>query len=230
MKIAIVCSTYYRPDNRSLFYLERAMRSVYNQTFKDYQVYLIGDDYANKGQFQKIANKYKVRSVNLPESIERQKYAFGTYPLFCSGGLTPALKGIEMALADGYEYICHLDHDDWWEPSHLEYINHVIEQYKPLFICTLATYYCGLLPSYEPSGDVMQYVTYPGCCVLSSSCIRYSGTKLRFRDVFAETGKAYPADADLWQRLSDEVKIKDGYIVTAVTCHHDEEAYSLKTK
>lgn len=230
MKIAIVCTTYYRPDNKSLFYLERALQSIQNQTYKDYQVYLIGDDYANKGQFQKIANKYRVKSLNLTESIERGKYQFGTYPLFCSGGLTPALKGIEMALADGHEYICHLDHDDWWEPSHLEYINHVIESHHPLFICTLSTYYGGLLPSYEPSKEVMQYVTYPGCCVLSSSCIRYSETKLRVRDVFAETGKAYPADADFWSRIADEVKMKGGYIVTAITCHHDEEAYSLRTK
>jgi glycosyltransferase involved in cell wall biosynthesis len=230
MRIAILITTYYRPDNRSYFYLDRALNSVRDQSHKDYQVYLIGDDYTNKGQFQKIAKKFNVKSLNLPESIERGKYKFGTYPLFCAGGLTPALKGIEMAMTDDYEYVCHLDHDDWWEYNHLEYINEVIERHRPLFICTLSTYFGAILPSYEPSNEVIQYITYPGCCSLSASCIRYSETKTRFRDVFAETGKAYPADADFWTRIADEVKLKGGYMITSVTCHHDQEAYSLKAK
>jgi hypothetical protein len=103
----------------------------------------------------------------------------------------------------------------------------VIENYDPLFICTVSTYYGSILPGVEILNDVQPYITKPGCCSLSSSCIKYSETDLRLWDVYKETGKAYPADADLWERMKNQGR---GYLITAITCHHDTEAYSLNMK
>ena len=221
--IAIVIPTYFRPDGRTAFYLERALSSIKSQTYQDYEIFLIGDNYTNHLELFRIAAKYGIRHcVNLPVSVERSKYPFGDYRLFCAGGVTPGLKGIDMALDNGFKYVCHLDHDDYWESNHLQLISEVLDN-DPLFVCTLSTYFGAYLPFIEPTNEIMEYASRPGCCSLSASCIKYSDTDIRFRDHFAETGEAFPADADFWQRLEGK-----GYLITTVTVHHDEEGYSFR--
>jgi glycosyltransferase involved in cell wall biosynthesis len=231
MKIGIVIATYFRPDGRSREYLIRALGSVTTQRHHDYQVYVIGDDYSNLAEFSEISKAFSdAKFINLPISIERGKYPFGDYRLFCAGGRTPSILGVQQALNDGLEYVCHLDHDDWWEPNHLEVINRVIEEKKPMFVCTLSTYYGTHLPNLPITNEVHEFYPVPEGIIGSSTCIKYSDTKLRVRDCFEEEGKAYPGDADLWRRLTEEMKAmnRKGYIATTVTCHHDEEGYSFK--
>lgn len=224
--IAIVISTYYRPDERSSFFLHRALNSIKSQTYKDYKIYLIGDNYTNKKEFEEIVSQYDVTAVDLERSIEREKYSFGDYRLFCSGGVTPYNFGIDLALKDGFKWICHLDHDDWWEPNHLQKISEVLKL-DPLYVCTLATYYGAWHPKVEVSNKVYEYESNPGSSILSASCVKYSEVSIRFRDVFEETGKEYPADADFWSRLNP-ISRGRSYLISSITCHHDEEGYSIK--
>lgn len=226
MSVAICISTYQRPDGKTPFYLHRALDSIQAQTFRDYQVYLIGDDYG-EGLKKFIAPQVKV--FNLLRSVEREKYPFGDYRLFCSGGVTPGNIGINYALNDGFEYVCHLDHDDWWEPDHLFAINKMIER-GAFFACAVSSYWGSQLPQCDILHEILEYIPGPGRCCLSSSCIKYSDTNIRFRDVFAETGNAYPADADFWTRLAEYMRVNDkkGLISTSLTCYHDEEGYSFR--
>lgn len=228
--IAIIIATYQRQDGMTPFYLKRALESIKNQTFKDYQVYVIGDNYESNNEFKEIVDLYpELIYFNLKKSNEREKYSFGDYRLFCAGGVTAAKIGIDLAVSAGYKYVCHLDHDDFWEPNHLELISQVAEL-DPLFICTLSTHNGSHLPKVDITNEVFEY--YPVACglICSSTCVKYSDTELRGRDVFAETGTAYPADADLWVRLAAEMKSKGrkGYLISSLTCHHEEEGYSLK--
>lgn len=231
MKIGIVIPTYQRPDGKTPFYLKRALDSIKSQTFSDYNVFVIGDAYADVNELTEIVSAYpRVFCFNLDRSIEREKYPFGDHRLWCVGGLTAGLAGISFALNQGLEYICHLDHDDWWEPNHLESVNRVIVEKKPLFVCTLSTYKIpSILPLFKISNEILEF--YPLSCGLinSSSCVKYSETSLRARDCFAETGSAFPGDADLWYRLAEDMKItgKKGYVITLLTCHHDEECYTI---
>jgi len=231
MKIGIAIATYCRPDGKSRNYLINALRSIDLQSHSDYQVYVVGDAYFDTVEFNEIAGMFpKVKFTNLPISIEREKYPFGDYRLFCAGGRTPSINAVEQALADGIQYVCHLDHDDSWEPNHLAAINQVIEEKRPMFICTLSTYFGGHLPNIPVANTVQEFYPVPEGIVASSTCIKYADTQLRVRDCFEEEGKAYPGDADLWRRLTEEMKVtnKKGYIITAITCHHDEEGYSFK--
>lgn len=233
-KIGIVIPTYQRPDGKTPYYLKRALDSIRAQIFTEYQVYIIGDDYSNIDELIGITSLYKkVLCFNLEKSVERQKYPYGDHRLWCTGGLTASLIGIRFALNQGLEYICHLDHDDWWEQNHLECINRAITENNPLFVCTLSTYKIpAILPRFEVSNEIKEF--YPvGCGLINSSaCVKYSDTKLRARDCYEETGKAFPADADLWCRMAEEMKAtgKKGYVITSLTCHHDEECYVLSVK
>jgi len=229
MKIGIVIATYYRPDGKTDFYLRRALSSIEKQSFKDFKVYVIGDDYTNQHEWPLFAKDYnQVAFVNLPIALERSLYPFGDYRLYCSGGANAVNTGISLALADGIEYICHLDHDDWWEDDHLETIHSMITSRHPMFCCTIATYMGSYLPVSNFANEIIPYPPKDQGCSLSSSCIHYSKTSLRLRDVFAEVGIAHPGDGDFWTRLSDEMIEKEecGFLTTKITVHHDEEGYS----
>jgi len=232
-KIGVIIATYQRPDGKTPSYLRRALASVHSQTFKNFQVYVIGDHYDNDMELKTIIAPYpNVTCVNLPHSIEREKYKMGDMKLWCSGGLTAFITGINYALSDRIQYICHLDHDDHWENNHLELINRVIDEKNPLFICTMSSYSNIHLPYKPITNEVEEFLPVPGGMIASSSCVKYSDTSLRYRDVFEATGTSNPGDADLWTRLSEEMKQtgKKGYLIKTLTCHHDEEGYALRGK
>jgi len=230
--IAIVIATYKRPDGRTPYYLERALRAISNQTFKDYHVYVIGDDYTNDRELRTIVGRHKnTTCFNLDHSPERQRYGHGNMNIWCAGGVTAANKGIDMSLADGLNYVCHLGHDDFWKPKHLELINKVIEQHHPIFICTISTYVGSILPDLPQTNEVLPFYPVDGGIIASSVCIDYSQTSLRVVDRYFLDGTLYPADAWLWVQLKKEMEEtgKKGFIVTTLTCHHDEQGYAFKT-
>jgi glycosyltransferase involved in cell wall biosynthesis len=171
----------------------------------------------------------KVKCFNLKKSPERERYGFGNIKMWCAGGVTAANKGIDNALEDGCEYICHLSHDDLWERNHLEIVNKIIQEKSPMFICTLSTYGTSILPKFSVTNEILSYYPIDGGMVASSACVKYSDTKLRPTDRFAKEGIISPLDAYLWEQLREEMKItgKRGYIATTLTCHHDEEGYAM---
>jgi glycosyltransferase involved in cell wall biosynthesis len=224
MTIGIVIPTYYRKDNSTLKYLQRALNSIKNQTYTNYKVFLIGDKYENEEELitisSSIISKEKIFSINLPYAKERNKYPLGDKKLWCSGGVNATNYGIELCLKENINFICHLDHDDWWESNHLEEISKCINDY--FFITTKSNHINNQIlpkekniPFYPKSGDIIR----------SATCINFSKTNLRYRDVFEEIGKVYPADADLWNRISDFMKNtkNKGIVIDKVTCNHITE-------
>jgi hypothetical protein len=142
-------------------------------------------------------------------------------------------KGIEIALSEGYYYVCHLAHDDVWEANHLALINRIIEQYHPLFCCTLSTYLDGkVLPEIDVSNDIIPTYPLDGGMVASSTCVNYAETKLRVMDRLNVEGTMSPCDAYLWEQLRNELraKKKTGYVATTITCHHDEEGSAIRQR
>lgn len=232
MKIAIVMPIYYRADKKSFEYLNRALKYITAQTHKEYAVYLMGDDYKHPEEIHSILYKFPfVKFINLEQSAERERYKDepNKYVLWCSGGVTAYNEGIKAALADGFEYICHHDYDDYWEPEHLSFINSAIP-FNPLFICTLSTYYGSHLPPLEINHKLYNYAPRKGACITSATCVKYSELLLRFRDVNHETGVVFPSDADFWERVNQFMieNNRIGIIITSVTCHHDEEGSLFK--
>jgi glycosyltransferase involved in cell wall biosynthesis len=213
LKIAIVIPTYFRSDGRSGNFLRRALTSIKNQSHKDYKVFLIGDKYEKKQEFisisKSIIEKEKIYYENLDYAKERDLYSEDPEKLWCSGGVNAINFGIEKALSEGYEYICHLDHDDYWLPNHLSSISSLLVQNpdKYVFVCS----YCSYLgkqrvPYHSQPGE---YYPVEGDLTHSSTCVNFSKINLRYRDVNAETGKPFPSDADLWIRISNYMKEND---------------------
>jgi glycosyltransferase involved in cell wall biosynthesis len=235
MKFAVSIATYMRPDGKTPFYLERALTSVFEQKHKDFKVFVIGDNYANLTEINKLLLKFPSNMLffeNLPIAKEREAYSDKKL-VWLYGGVTAVNHSISKALNESFEYVCHLDHDDYWEKDHLFEINECIKETSALWVCTKSTHGTTgqILPNFQHDSKILE--AYPASSKLSHSSVgmNFKEIPLRYRDVFAQTGKAgLPADADLWERTRlylIENKLKS-YYINSLTCHHDEEGYSKK--
>ena len=235
MKLSIVIATYYRKDGSTKECLTKALDSVFNQTYQDFKVYLIGDKYENNDEIIEIVSKYdsnKIYFENLSYAKERDLYS-DKWVIWSYGGVNAVNIGIDKSLSDGYEYICHLDHDDYWETTHLEEINKCIELTGSDWICTKSTYNNprNFLPKINSDElYVPFYPTYAGL-IHSSVCMNFRKIPLKYRDIFEETQKlGLPADGDLWERTKGYI-ISNNLIsicINKLTCHHDEEGFERK--
>lgn len=235
MKIAVTIPTYRRLDNKTPFYLNRCLDSIFKQTYSDFKVFLVGDYYDNQAEWEGIVagrQTKKMWSINLSTPGERDKYKDDKVALWCSGGTKACNYAIDKAIEEGYDYICHMDHDDWWADNHLQLINDCIETNGADFICTKSTYGKGkiLLPLGEHRGDRIPFFPFPAGLVNSSSCYNYKTIPLRGEDTMETLGRPIPADAFLWERMYKYMveNQRTGFLINKLTCFHNEEGHTYR--
>ena len=230
-KIAIVIPTYRRSDGKTYDYLTRCLTSIKNQTYQNFKVFLIGDKYEDQLEFDYFTKSFldpeHIAAVNLQYAFEREKYPINSIELWCSGGVNATNVGIDIVIGYGLEYICHMDHDDYWEPDHLEQINLAIEQkQKPAFIHTCSTYGRATLP-YNTifDGEIVEAFPIPGNLVHSSVCYSIKQLPFLYEDVFARLGLHQPADANMWEKMYEHMVENNlkSYMVKKLTCNHPSE-------
>lgn len=94
-------------------YVAKAIRSVLEQTFKDYEMIIVDD--GSKDDSAKVAassieghsNCRLIKQDNTGVSVARN-------------------NGVELSQSD---YLCFLDADDWWAPTFLEEMSRLIEEF-----------------------------------------------------------------------------------------------------
>lgn len=235
MKLGILITTYQKHDGTTPFLLKRAIESIKNQSYQDYTLIIIGDKYDDNEEFESICNevdlKDKIVYKNLPYAKEREKYSLSSKELWSAGGVNARNYGIDFGLELGLEYICHLDHDDYWHPQHLEIINYTIELTQDAsFINTCSTYFDSYLPRVELTNEILPSQVKTGGFIHSSVCINHKIIPLKYRDVFEETGTEHAADGDMWNRIGEYVKENQlkTYQITSLTCFHPSEGEGQK--
>lgn len=236
MKLGILITTYQKSDGSTPEILTRAIESIKNQTYQDYTLIIIGDKYDDNNEFEIICRNAglgdKLVFKNLPYAKEREKYPLGSKELWSSGGVNARNLGIDMGLELGLEYICHLDHDDYWHPQHLEIINHTIESTQDASVIhTCSTYFNSYLPPVELTNEIQSTEIKSGGLIHSSACINHKLIPLKYRDMFEETGKEYAADADMWNRVGEYIEQNNlkAYRITSLTCFHPTEGDTYQT-
>lgn len=108
MRFSVIIPLYNKAP-----YVEKAIQSVLAQTFTDYEL-IVMDDSSKDNSFS-IALKTIEGRGNC--HLYRQKNA----------GVSIA-RNNGVALSQG-EYLCFLDADDWWEPTFLEEMSRLIEEF-----------------------------------------------------------------------------------------------------
>ena len=235
MRIGISIATYFRQNGQTKELLRRALESIKNQTHQDYMVFLIGDKYEYPMEFFELATSIiphdKIVYDNLDVAVERERYKDDKHLLWMSGGVNA--KNYANSIAKKYvDYCCQLDDDDYFLQNHLERINTVIEsKNNPAFIHTLSAHLNHKsFPDIGVDDTIIERYPQPCNITHSSVCFNLFKIPLKYRDVYLDTGKGYPADADMWARITDYCKSNGltSYCIKTVTCVHDNERSIMK--
>lgn len=107
-------------------YVKRALESVINQSFKDFEIIVV-DDGSRDGSAEKAEETLKHTTTRY--KLNRQANA---------GVSTARNNGVAVSSGD---YICFLDADDWWAPTFLERMNWLIDSYPEAGIYGTNYYY-----------------------------------------------------------------------------------------
>lgn len=113
-KVSVVISTYDRPQR-----LDKALESVYSQTFEDFEVVVVDDCSPDKEVLRVVLEKWHgMFSTRNIEFIAMRLGENSGYQCM------PKNRGVEMARGD---YIAYLDDDNTWRPDHLSKCMEAIE-------------------------------------------------------------------------------------------------------
>lgn len=225
MRLAIAMATYARADGKTPFYLIRALDSVFAQEHQDFKIFLAGDDYRPRAELNNIVAQYppeKIHLIHLNVAVEREKYKDDPEKLWNNGGVTAHNTALEEALAEGFVYICKLDHDDYWLPRHLRVISETIEQTGADFVCTGAIVTNGKMPNVESRDYLIPFLPKAAGIIHSTTCYNYRTIPIRPRDA----GKL-PSDYDKWKRMAQYIKENNlkSYFINDFTCIWEPGTY-----
>jgi glycosyltransferase involved in cell wall biosynthesis len=232
MKVAVIIATYVRKNGLSKQHLDRCLTSLKNQTNQNFKIFLIGDAYENEEElfsFSDWFDKDHLKIVNLEEAYERSRWK--GYELWCVSPVTPMNKGIDIALSEGFDYMCFIDDDDYYLPDHIETILQAIKDTGKNLIHTVCKVVRGGEPFNFPElqEQLYQLVT-PRCEQFAkcSTCVNFKNIELRPRNVFEEIGVHLVYDCDLWERIGNSGEV--GVKVNKVTVVNDDEKNIVRTE
>lgn len=183
-------------------YIERTLNSVMSQTFTDYELVVVDDGSTDN-------------SVEVVERLIGAQEPKCRLVRQANAGVARA-RNSGVAMSRG-RYVCFLDSDDWWEPSFLEEMDHLINQ------CPEAGLYgTGLFlvkngkkriaPIGVDEDFVSGYINY--CQVYAKTlCMPISSSSVAIpRDIFKQSGQfrsgiTLGEDFDLWIRIALKHKV-----------------------
>lgn len=185
MRFSVIIPLYNKES-----YIEKTLRSVLSQTFRNYELIVVNDGSRDNS----FAVAEKVLSGVGNARIVNQENA---------GVSTARNNGIDAAQG---EYICFLDADDWWEPRFLEEMDRLIKDYPDAGLYCTNYYYVHNKKSVVKLDIPTGYFNYCKeyartlCMIATSSCCSS-------RAVLTEMGGFKPhlklgEDFDLWIRIA----------------------------
>lgn len=220
--------TYY--VNNIEKYLHKSLNSILDQTYDNWFLYLVGDDFKHFDkliEWSSIIPSHKIKVINTHYSERELK---DIQKIKAWGGTNASNYGIGLALNDGYDYICRLDHDDYWTNSHLLHINEVINYDANVIFCCTKGYYLSLfntLPKINNSSEnIIDYKPKPSDVLHSTTCVKFSEIPFRYEHSYRNDNITPDAsDAILWKKISEYIKDKNlkSYCYNTITCYHLEE-------
>ncbi len=110
--ISVCVPTY----NRATLLVERAVSSVLSQTYKNFELIIVGDCCTdNTAELLSQINDPRLKFINLPK--RQRRYPVSVENHWFVGGSVPANKALDLAQG---QWIARNDDDDIWTPDHLE--------------------------------------------------------------------------------------------------------------
>lgn len=188
--------------------ISRAVNSVLNQTYRNFEVIIVNDGSTDK-------------SLNIAQSIPDNRIKIITKE---NGGVSSARNmGIKMAT---YDYIAFLDSDDMWLPWHLQNVCRMINEHLDAAIgayssklrkclsaneCSSIKYKIGkdvLIDNYIKEAAVRDDLIHSSNWAVKKSCFYNIG--------FYNESLSYGEDVEFYYRLFKKYKLVNYTSVTAV--------------
>lgn len=215
-RIGIVIPTFRKLDGSTYVHLKRTLESVRDQTYQNYKVYLIGDDYTDMDELtelSKIITPERLYLENLPVAVERVKYERSALWYCC--GVNANYIGVQKALSEGIRYCCYLNHDDIFYPNHLETLAQCIKETGTNFMATK----CLTYPPVETDKLYNDYRPQGGRLYTVSVCMNFTYFQMFQRNT-TELGIPFVADFDLWTRVTEFLTARNEYgvFINKQTC------------
>ena len=176
---AIVIPTYKRKNGTTVQNIKNIVDFLSKQTYQNYHVFLVGDDYEDAEEFQYLASLFpqdKIYSHNNDTSY-RKDYFSSPANKWCIGGVMALKHGVEKAKEYGFKYYLHLDDDDSWSHDKLHVHRQILEQFPEADFTFHASEYCGgVLPREHREYPLTYNNLRPMHCNLvhSSNCLSLS--------------------------------------------------------
>ncbi|MCB1196520.1 glycosyltransferase [bacterium] len=197
-RVSIIVPTYNRPH-----LLERALCSIMQQTFRDFEVIVVNDAGCSVENHVRKFKAFSIKTINLT----------------ANGGSSIARnKAIECASG---KYIAYLDDDDIFYPEHIQSLYTAAESTASDFVYSecadVLENACGetiaeverVFPPYHPS-LIKRKNFIPVCCILHARALFEKTGFFDPKILFAE-------DWEMWFRMS---RITSFYHLRKVTCEY----------
>lgn len=199
-------------------YIARSIDSILNQTYNDFEIIVIDD--GSQDDTYKIATSYNDKRINVIKQIN-------------SGVSVARNTGICSATK---EFICFLDADDEYHPSHLEHLRYLINSNltKGFFSTRFGLYSRNDSSSIQISNATgrVRYIEDVVSESLNNPEIVWTGCVCIRRDLFALYGMFEPniklgEDTDMWRRLYVHTGLVSSDTVTVKRNRDGSEATKL---
>ena len=205
MKFSVIIPLYNKAP-----YVRKALESVYSQTYTDFELIVVDDGSSDD-------------SLAIAKQFITDHYAVDHHD-GCSSATPVELiqqenQGVSAARNNGVatsrgDYIAFLDADDWWEPTYLERMAQLIEDYPEagLYACNYVYYKPGKthVALNIPTG----YINYPKAYFESGAMPVTSITAIMPRTLFDEMG-GFPLG----------IKLGEDFLLWAKTAMHYPVAF-----
>ena len=208
MRFSVIIPLYNKAP-----YIRKALESVCAQTYTDYELIVVDD--GSTDDSARIAEEY-ILEVKGAENSGAETTASRLSPLAFrllkqpnSGVSAARNNGVAQASGD---YIAFLDADDWWEPTYLERMAQLIEDYPEagLYACNYYYHKDGknIIKVDIPTG----YFNYPKEYFNNFAMPVWTGATMIPKSVFDEMG-GFPLEIKLgedfllWAKIAMQYKV-----------------------
>lgn len=189
-------------------YVKKALDSIISQTFKDWELIIVDDGSTDS-------------SAAICEEYLSTLYTIHHTPFENIRIISQPNSGVAAARNNGVaashgEFVCFLDADDWWEPTFLEKMDHLITDYPDAGLyATNFVYYKPGKTHVEHTNLTTGYINYPEVYARTGSMPVWTGAACMPRKVFDEMG-GFPVG----------IKLGEDFLLWAKTALHYPVAFS----
>lgn len=187
-------------------YVRKALESIFAQTFTVYELIIVDDGSTDNSAAicEEIIHPF-IRSSVHPIRLLKQ----------ANSGVAAA-RNSGVAASKG-EYVCFLDADDWWEPTYLEEMDKLIQEYPDSGL--YATNYVYYKPGKTHVALKLErgYMNYPEAYLHSDAMPVWTGATCMPRKVFDDMG-GFPVG----------IKLGEDFLLWAKTALHYKVSFCEK--